>query len=123
MLTIMNVLAACLMRCKDSSVIVLQAQQQPQVRTNSTVVIGYCFGAAAVLDLAASYPDPITDNVLGDFTSPPPVIVMCQSTMHADELHKMAFCTLQYVCRTNCVHAESSPMHIQCVNALYVHGR
>ena len=49
--------------------IVTQAQQQPQVRTNLTVVIGYCFGAAAVLDLAASYPDPITDNVLGDFTS------------------------------------------------------
>ena len=38
---------------------------QPQVRSNSTVVIGYCFGAAAVLDLAASWPDPITDNVLG----------------------------------------------------------
>ena len=43
----------------------MQAQSQPHVRTNSTVVIGYCFGGATVLDLAASYPDPITDNVLG----------------------------------------------------------
>lgn len=43
----------------------MQAQRQPHVRANSTVVIGYCFGGATVLDLAASYPDPITDNVLG----------------------------------------------------------
>lgn len=43
----------------------LQAQRQPHVRANSTAVIGYCFGGATVLDLAASYPDSITDNVLG----------------------------------------------------------
>ena len=43
----------------------MQAQSQPHVRSDSTVVIGYCFGGATVLDLAASYPDPITDNVLG----------------------------------------------------------
>lgn len=38
---------------------------QAVVKTNATVVIGYCFGAAAVLDLAASWPDAATDNVLG----------------------------------------------------------
>jgi hypothetical protein len=38
---------------------------QAVVMTNATVVIGYCFGAAAILDLAASWPNPITDNVLG----------------------------------------------------------
>lgn len=44
---------------------VQEAQRQPHVRANSTAVIGYCFGGATVLDLAASYPDSITDNVLG----------------------------------------------------------
>lgn len=44
---------------------VAEAQMQAVVKTNATVVIGYCFGAAAVLDLAASWPDAATDNVLG----------------------------------------------------------
>ncbi len=43
-----------------------QAQMQAMVKPNATVVIGYCFGAAAVLDLAASWPDAATDNVLGE---------------------------------------------------------
>lgn len=45
--------------------IVLQAQMQSMVMTNATVVIGYCFGGSAVLDLAASWPAPATDDVLG----------------------------------------------------------
>ncbi|DBA94647.1 hypothetical protein WJX77_011870 [Trebouxia sp. C0004] len=44
---------------------VAEAQMQAVVKTNATVVIGYCFGAAAILDLAASWPNPITNNVLG----------------------------------------------------------
>ena len=47
----------------------VQAQMQPMVLPNATVVIGYCFGGSAVLDLAASWPAPMTDDVLGEFSS------------------------------------------------------
>lgn len=38
---------------------------QSLVLPNATVVIGYCFGGSTVLDLAASWPEAATDNVLG----------------------------------------------------------
>ena len=41
-----------------------QVQMQPMVLPNATVVIGYCFGGSAVLDLAASWPS-MTDGVQG----------------------------------------------------------
>ncbi|KAL3160801.1 hypothetical protein ABBQ38_009212 [Trebouxia sp. C0009 RCD-2024] len=43
---------------------IAEVQTQPMVLPNSTVVIGYCFGGTAVLDLAASWPA-MTDGVLG----------------------------------------------------------
>lgn len=52
--------------CDSLQCALLQTQMQAVVKTNATVVIGYCFGAAAILDLAASWPDAITDNVLGE---------------------------------------------------------
>nr|QOL01212.1 putative extracellular protein TR9_020 [Trebouxia lynnae] len=44
---------------------VAEAQMQSMVMSNATVVIGYCFGGSAVLDLAASWPEAATENVLG----------------------------------------------------------
>lgn len=41
-----------------------QVQMQSMVLPNATVVIGYCFGGSAVLDLAASWPS-MTDGVQG----------------------------------------------------------
>ena len=42
----------------------IQVQMQSMVLPNATVVIGYCFGGSAVLDLAASWPS-MTDGVQG----------------------------------------------------------
>jgi len=61
----------------------LQAQMQAVVMTNATVVIGYCFGAAAILDLAASWPNPITDNVLGKHVCNATYVHNCWSQVHA----------------------------------------
>ena len=60
----------------------MQAQMQAVVMTNATVVIGYCFGAAAILDLAASWPNPITDNVLGKHICNATCVHKCLSQVH-----------------------------------------
>ncbi len=60
----------------------MQAQMQAVVMTNATVVIGYCFGAAAILDLAASWPNPITDNVLGKHIRKATCLHNCWSQVH-----------------------------------------
>lgn len=51
-------------RIEATLFVATQVQTQPMVLPNSTVVIGYCFGGTAVLDLAASWPA-MTDGVLG----------------------------------------------------------
>jgi hypothetical protein len=72
----------CMSDGHGTGLLCMQAQMQAVVMTNATVVIGYCFGAAAILDLAASWPNPITDNVLGKHICNATCVHNCLSQVH-----------------------------------------
>ena len=57
-------LLVVMQQCVKFLCVFTQAQMQSMVLPNATVVIGYCFGGSAVLDLAASWPS-MTDGVQG----------------------------------------------------------